>query len=150
MLLHILTFNNSNLLPWGGMNASVKFSVVFKYYECMVFIASYIFYKYNVSIRKFTWFFVVFTGAVIFSIFFTDIFPDFIDQELKPTFFKVFVDYVGVALTLLNIVLFITKRNCYLNGFTVIMIYLSLDILSKVLMNCYVTLLTFTALSGIY
>jgi PAS domain S-box-containing protein len=149
LLLHILTFNNSNLLPWGGMNASVKFSVVFKYYECMVFIASYIFYKYNVSIRKFTWFFVVFTGAVIFSIFFTDIFPDFIDQELKPTFFKVFVDYVGLALTLLILFLFITKRKLLPKMVSqFIMIYLSLDILSKVLMIAYGNITDFYSTFG--
>ncbi len=138
LLLHIMTFNTSNIFPWSDMNASIKFSVVFKYYECMVFIVSYIFYKYKISTRKFTWIFAVLTAAVIFSIFYTDIFPSCINEELKPTLFKICADYFALALTVLIFFLFIIKRKLLPKMVSqFIMIYLSLAIFAKIFFGVY-------------
>ncbi|HOQ37508.1 MAG TPA: MASE3 domain-containing protein [Acetivibrio sp.] len=138
LLLHILTFDTGNIFPSSDVNTSVKFSTVFKYYECLVFIASYISYKYKISTRKFTCFFAVLTVGVIYLILFTGFFPDFTNEELEPTLFKVFAEYFGLALGIFVFLLFIIKRKALpqlVSKF--IIVYFSLATSAKILFTVY-------------
>lgn len=137
-LLHILTFNGVDIFPWNDTNTSIQFSLVYKYFECLVVIAPFSIFKNKRNFKFIMLFYVMLSASIILSIFYFRVFPVCLDVWLSPTAFKMFSEYLIAAVLLIIFILFFKSRKVFLPDIIpFIAAYISLKIPAQILFALY-------------
>lgn len=142
-IIHMVSSNGMGFFPGETTNLSMIFSLIPRFMVavsilicCRLFYRSYKVITPFISIIGFS----VFSAAILILIFLLDKFPQCYVPGYGTTTFKILMDYVISAITLISvIILFRAKKYIETNIFILLQLYLYASIICNILLTFYVT-----------